>query len=58
MDVALQALRQIEAFEQQVQDQEMAAARGDKRAGGATQPMSAAQACAKLRKLINQVGAS
>ena len=50
VDVALEALRQIEAFEAAVQQQAVAAARGDH--GGA---MSAAQACARLRKLIDQV---
>lgn len=56
VDVALQALRQIEAFEQQVQEQEMATVRGERStsSGGV---MSAAQASAKLRRLIDQVRA-
>lgn len=58
VDVALQALRQIEAFEQQVQEQEMATVRGERMrstSGGGV--MSAAQASAKLRRLIDQVSA-
>lgn len=53
VDVVMEALRQIEAFEEAVQAQEMASARGD-RSGGAD-VMTAAQACARLRKLISQV---
>lgn len=51
VDVVMEALRQIEAFEEAVQAQEMASARGDR---SIVEAMTAAQACAKLQKLISQ----
>lgn len=54
VDVALEALRQIGAFEEAVQAQELSSARGDR--SGSSDAMTAAQMCAKLRKLIDQVG--
>ena len=48
----MEALRQIAAFEEAVQAQDMATARGDR--SGDTGVMTARQACARLQKLITQ----
>ena len=53
VEVVMEALRQIAAFEEAVQAQEMATARGD-RSGDAAAAMTARQACARLQKLITQ----
>lgn len=48
----MEALRQIAAFEEAVQAQDMATARGDR--SGDAGVMTARQACARLQKLITQ----
>lgn len=48
----MEALRQIAAFEETVQAQEMATARGDR--SGDAAAMTARQACVRLQKLITQ----
>jgi hypothetical protein len=48
----MEALRQIAAFEEAVQAQDLATARGER--SGDAGAMSARQACARLQKLITQ----